>query len=315
MPGTKIFENLDANESLFFERELEHVKSKTYDIRYPELSITRLIPISTEAGPGAETIKYEQYDQVGIMKIIANYADDLPRSDVFGKEFSVIVKSVAGAYGYSVQEIRNAMMAKKPLATRKAAAVRRAYEEIVNRIGWFADGTAKWGGMRGILYSNGTTKANATTGAWLGGVTTPDQIIADVNIALQNIRTLTKNVESADTVVLPSAHYTHIASTPRSSTSDKTILEWLQKVNPGVSFEWANELKDVNPVPSSGVASNTNCALIYKKSSDKLTYEIPSPFEQFAPQARNLEFVVPAHGRVAGIVIYYPLSVYIMQNL
>jgi hypothetical protein len=207
------------------------------------------------------------------------------------------------------------MMAKKPLATRKAAAARRAYEEIVNRIGWFADGSAKWGGLRGILYSNGTTKANATTGAWLGGVTTPDQIIADVNNALQNIKTLTKNVERANTVVLPSAHLAHIASTPRSSTSDRTILEWLQKVHPGVSFKEADELKDVNPVPSSGAASNTNCALIYNNSSDKLVFDIPSPFEQFSPQAKNLEFVVPAHGRVGGISVFYPLSVYIMQNL
>lgn len=52
------FINLDANESIFFERELEHVKARSYDIKYPEFKATMLIPVSTEAGPGAETITY-----------------------------------------------------------------------------------------------------------------------------------------------------------------------------------------------------------------------------------------------------------------
>ena len=132
----QIYQNLDANESIFFARELEYIKKRTYDIRYPEYKATAMIPVSGEAGPGATSITYQSFDRVGIMKIIANYADDLPRSDVFGVEYSVPVKSLGGSYGYSIQEIRSAAMAGKPLTARKANATRQSYEQKVNQIGF-----------------------------------------------------------------------------------------------------------------------------------------------------------------------------------
>lgn len=310
----QIFQNLDANESIFFARELEFIKKKTYDIRYPEYKATQMIPVSGEAGPGATSITYQSFDRVGIMKIIANYADDLPRSDIFGVEFTVPVKSLGGSFGYSIQEIRSATMAGKPLTARKASATRQSYEQKVNQIGWFADGSSAFGGMRGILYQPNTTKAAATTGAWLTGPKTPDQIIADVNLAINAIRTLTKGVEEPDTVLLPVEHFGYIASTPRATVSDTTILEFLKKVNPGITFDWVNELAAVDPKPSGG-AGPTNIMLIFKKSPDKLTFEIPQGFEQFAPQLRGLEFIVPAHGRNAGVIVYYPLSISVVEGI
>ena len=56
--------NMDDQTALFFERSLEFVKSKTYDIRFPALKARMLIPVSNEAGPGAETIKYEQWREL-----------------------------------------------------------------------------------------------------------------------------------------------------------------------------------------------------------------------------------------------------------
>lgn len=54
----------DANEALFFARQLEHIKARTFDVKYPGLNGLRVLPVSTEAGAGAETITYEQYDQL-----------------------------------------------------------------------------------------------------------------------------------------------------------------------------------------------------------------------------------------------------------
>lgn len=310
----QIFQYLDSNESIFFARELEYVKKKTYDIRYPEFKATAMIPVSSEAGPGAESITYQSYDSVGIMKIIANYADDLPRSDVFGVEYTIPVKSLGGSYGYSIQEVRSSQMANKNLTSRKAAATRQAYEQKINNIGWFADGSAAYGGMRGILYQPNTTKAAATTGNWISGAVSADNIIKDVTIAINSIRELTKGVEEPDTVLLPVKEFGYLNSTPRGTSSDTTIMEFLKKTNPGITFDWVNELKDVNPKPS-GAASATNVMLIYKKSLDKLSFEIPQGFEQFSPQLRGLEYVVPAHGRNAGVVVYYPLSILVVEGI
>ena len=313
-----IAQNLDAQESAFFARELEFVKSRSYDVLYPEYTAKSLFPVSAEAGSGAEQITYEQYDRVGLMKVIASYADDLPRSDVKGEEFTTPVRSIGGSYGYNVQEIRASQMAGKGLSQRKADATRQAYEQEVNDIAWFArPASKKYAGLTGFLYNSNTTKSSPTTGNWIAGSATADQIIQDVSEAITLVRTNTKGVERPDTVRFPIAEYGHIATTPRSSTSDTTILEFLRKVHPGVDFgqEGLVELSGVSPAPSGGSPATQSVMIVYKRDPMKLTLEIPQPYEQFPAQERNLEYVIPAHGRIGGVIIYYPLSVNIVEGI
>lgn len=310
-----VYQNLDANESIFFTRELEKVKSKSYDIKYPEFKAKALIPVSGDAGAAAESITYRQYDMVGLMKIISDYADDLPRSDVKGTEYTSKVRSIGGSYGYSIQEIRASQATGRSLPSRKATAVRRAYEQKINDIAWWADGTSAYAGLKGLIYADNITVGTASTGNWIDDSVAAATIIGVINTAINAQRELTKGLESPDTVVLPISIYGHLAATPRSTTSDTTILEFLRKVNPGVSFEWANEMANVTTMPSGNSHDTDNIMLIYRRDPERLTLEIPQPFEQFAPQQRGLEFVVPAHGRVGGVIVYYPLSVSIVEGI
>jgi hypothetical protein len=306
--------NLDANESMFFERELESIKSRSYDVKYPELKAVRLIPVSNEAGAGAESITYEQYDSTGMMKIIADYADDLPRSDVKGEEYTTQIRSLGGSYGYSIQEIRAAAKAGKPLQQRKANAARKSNDQKVNKIAFFADGSKQYGGLYGLFYNPNVTKSEATTGNWIGGSATATEIITDVNECINSVISLTNGVEIPNTLLLPQEEYSHIATKPRSDYSDTTILEFLQRVNPGVTFEALNECEDVSPNPRTGTGS-ANIMIAYNRNPDNLTLEIPQPYEQMSPQERNLEQVVPTHSRIGGVIIYYPLSVHIVDGI
>ena len=312
--------NLDANETAFFARELEVIKARTYDIKFPELKATRLIPVSLEAGSGAETITYQQFTEVGIMKVIANYADDLPRSDIKGAEFTSKVRSLGGSYGYNVQEIRAAQMAGRSLTTRKAAAVRRANDQSINRITWLArvnDGVN--GGLQGMFYNPNITAATVQAGATTSNLTwatkNPDEIVKDLMDLIDDVKILTKGVEVPDTILLPIAQHAIASSTRMAAGTDTTILEFFLKNRPGVSVEWLNECAAVNPIPSTLVATPTDIAVAYKKDPMNLTLEIPQPFEQFPVQERNLEFVVPAHSRIGGVIIYYPLSVNIIEGI
>jgi len=313
------FVNLDANESVFFARELEHIKAQTYDIVYPELKATMLIPVATDAGPGAETITYTQFDEVGMAKVIANYADDLPRADVKGKQFTSIIRSIGDSFGYNIQEIRASAMANKNLPTRKANAARRAMEQKVNTIAWSArSADGENAGLVGLLYQPNVTKGVVTTRG--GHVTfatkTADEILLDLNKAVDDILSLTKGTEIPDTMILPIAQYGIITSTYRASGSDLTILEAFLKQRPYITkVEWVAELKDVNPVPSTGAAANTDCLIVYKRSADKFTLEIPQPFEQLEVERRGLEYVTPCHSRCGGVIVYYPLSINIVEGI
>jgi len=305
--------NLDADEVVFFKRQLEHVKARTYDVKYPNLMATSVFPVSNEAGPGAETITYDQFDTVGLMKFISDYADDLPRSDVKGKQFSIIVQSLGGSYGWSLQEVRSAQMARRDLNGMRAMAARRSNDQMTNRIAWQADGSADWAGLTGILYNANISKNAAVNGSWIS-TADADKTIEDVNTAINAVPDLTNGVEIVDTVLLPQLEYSWIATFPRSATSDTTVLEFLRRVHPGVTFMPINELKNVDPNPRTGGAA-ANVMLCYRRSPDHLQYEIPVLYEQFAAQERNLAFIVPTHSRNAGFNVYYPLSVNLVDGI
>ncbi len=297
----------DAGETFFFARELEYIKSKSYDIEFPEMKAFKHLPISTEAGEGAQAITYAQFEEVGLARVIESYANDLPRADITGKEYTTQVKSIGVSYGYSVQEIRAAIYVGRSLTQRQANAARRANDQKVNRLAWFGDSVYN---ILGLLntpnipeYLVPATGVGFTT-QWVNK--TPDQILFDLNSITNSIVSLTKGVEMPNTVLLPVAQYTLIASTPRSTTSDTTILEYFIQNNPFITtVDWVPELAGAGPVV---MGTPTDLFIAYDKNPDKLTMEIPMPFTQYPPQERGLEFVVPCESRYGGIITYYPLS-------
>ena len=308
--------HLDANESVMFARDLEYIKKKTYDTRFPELSATQHIPVSFEAGPGAETITWRSFTELGMAKIIANYADDLPRADVKGVEHTTKVKSLGSSYGYSIQEIRASQMAGKRLDTRKAASARRMIDQKMNKLGWTGDTEA---GITGLINNANVTRVAAPNDG-TGAATTfasksPAFILRDLNALVNGIVELTNGVELPDTLLLPLEQFNYLSVTPYSSYSDKTIMTYFKETNQYIKNVYSVlELKD-NGVGVGGVAAGADIAIAYRKDLDKLSFEIPIPFEQLNPQERNLEQVVNCHARCAGVIVYYPLSIAILEGI
>jgi hypothetical protein len=298
------FVHLDADESIFFARQLEYVKKKSYDVQYPELKARMLLPVSSEAGPGAETIKYEQYDQVGMAKIINSYADDLPRADIKGKEFISPIRSAGTSYGYTLQEVRAARYANKPLEQRKANAAKRAALQLENTIAFSGSAVDGLGGFINNANVPTVSLPNDGTGSSvLWSAKTPALILRDLHKVANFVMENTKTVEQADTMILPPTKFNYIKTTPWSTTGDgKSILDLFLEQSPYIkSVDWANEL--------TGAGSGaTDRMVVYSRNPDKLTLEIPQDFEQLEVEQRNLKFVVPCHMRVAGVIIYYPLS-------
>jgi hypothetical protein len=308
--------NLDSVSTAFFARELEYIKARTYDVEYPQLKATMVLPVSFEAGPGAESITYQQFDQLGIAKIIANYADDLPRSDIKGKEFTVPVRSIGASYGYSLQEIRAAQFAGRNLEQRKANAARRAVEQKINKVGFFGDEEF---GLTGFLNNPNITRsaaalnAGATSTKWSNK--TPDEILKDMNDAVNGVVDLTNGVEAPNTMLLPIEQYTYIASTARSANSDTTILQYFLTNNPFIqTVDHLYELKGAG-LGADALDAGEDMMIVYDNSPDKLTFEIPQPFEQFQIEQRGLEYLVPCHARVSSVIIYYPLSVAVVEGI
>jgi len=292
----------DANESVFFARQLEYVKAKTYDIKRVPLNAMRLMPVSTETPEGATTITYRQYDGVGMAKVIANYANDLPRNDVTGKEFTSPIRTIGNAYGYNTQEVRSAMFAGVPLNAKKATQTVRGQEELVNQLAFAGDADH---GLPGLLNNTNipevTLLADGTGSSKTFATKTADKIVRDVNALINKVITQSKGVHRVNQVWLPIEQYALIATTQNSAASDTTILSFLQSVHPGVTFEQVVELDGAG-------AGGADRMYALENSIDNWQLEIPMMARQHAPQAQGLEFVVPVESRFGGVIVEYPLS-------
>ena len=290
---------LDAAESAFFARELEHIRADTIDVKCPDLMARVHIPEDPDPpNTGAATVTYRQFTKTGVAKVIASYADDLPRADLFGVEFESPIRSLGEAYGYNIQEIRAAILAGRPLTSLKAQAAREAIERGMDEI--LSIGHAP-SGIPGFLNNVDVPAAAVAGGVW--STKTPTEIRADVDEMIQDIPADSLGIErSPVTIVMPDLQFDIISDTQNSDASDRTILEFLLMRN--------NKIAEIVPwyrMVGAG-AGGLDRMIAYDRTPRSVRAIVPQEFEQFPIEPRNLEFVVSTHARVGGTNFQYPLS-------
>ena len=296
----------DAELSIFMALELEVLLARAYDVKRPNLKMANgeVIPIDTSISNGAESFSYHQFDGVGIAKFTNGYAiGDMPRVDISGKKFTAPFESLTAAFGWSLNELRNAQLVRRPLSKMKAERARRAHDEAWNRVGLFGSSEH---GMRGLINHPNITVTDAPDGAGaspLWSLKTPDEIIADVNTMIRTVRDITNGVEEIVKVWVPIDQFGIIEETPRSDTSDTTILEFLMKTHKGVTFEWINEL-----AAAKSFGNLTVDAMFGATGGNDTALMVSQPFETSPIQQDGFDFKVGTHSRIGGVRMPYPLG-------
>lgn len=297
--------HLDADTQMFYAREIEYIMAKTYDMLYPELKARSLFPINREVPPGAKTFTYYQYDMRGMGKLIANYAKDFPRADINKKVFTGVIREIGASYGYSWKDLEAAKMAGLPLEQRKANAAKRAVLQKENKVAFNGDADSNILGLLSVSSNNVSeiTVASDGTGASPTLLSkTPTQIIRDLNLLFTKVYDVSLGVETADTLILPPEQYSYIASTPYSTITTMTILQWFMNNNPWVkNVEMVPELKGAGP-------GSSDIMFAYKRDPDKVAIIVSLDFMQLPPQLEGAEWVIPCMSGTGGLVFFYPLS-------
>jgi hypothetical protein len=287
---------------LFLERQLEFIRPQVFEVTYADIKYPTLLPVTSEAGPGAQTFTYRIMDSTGEFKLIADAADDLPRADISQVEKSINIRSFGGSFGYTVQELRAAQMATIALEQRRATAVRRAYEEKVESVAMFGESSV---GLVGF-FNNPTVDVIAAD-KWFD-TATAQEMLELLNYGVSAIINASKMKEQPDTILLAYEDYNKISTTRNSDSSDVTVLEYFLRTNP-----YIRNVEPINQLDAGNSVLNTNRMVVYKRAPEKVQLHIPQPLELFPPQQRGLEFIVPAHARVGGVALYYPKSVIYVQ--
>ena len=288
---------------LFLERQLEFIRPQIFEVAYADIKYSTILPVTSEAGQGAQTFTYRIMDSTGEFKLIADAADDLPRADISQVEKSINIRSFGGSFGYTVQELRAAQMANIALEQRRAQAVRRAYEEKVEDVALFGESSV---GLAGFF--NNSTVDVVTADKWFTSGTTAQEMLELLNYGVTGIINASQMKEQPDTILMAWNDYREISNRRNSDSSDVTVLEYFLRTNP-----YINNIEPINQLDKTKSGLTTNRMVVYKRDPGKVQLHIPQPLELFPPQQRGLEFIVPAHARVGGVALYYPKSAIYVQ--
>jgi hypothetical protein len=294
--------NFDDN-GIYFARALDYVKARTYTRLLPEMSGDRLVPTSTDTPASAVSVTYQVYDAVGMAKVIANYADDLPRADVRARELSVIVRGIGDSYGYSQQDLRAALASGSNLPGRKADAARAAVARKENSLKIRGDLDY---GMYGLINHPNIPAVAAVTGLW--NTATGDQIVADVTALVDAVVNQSNGIHTPNVLALSNQSRAQMFSKRMSGAAQLTAGTAIQQQYPNLEIIVAQEFFGVG-------AGSTNMAFAAERDIDNFYYDQAMPFTQYPPQARNLEMVVPCEARAAGLIVVRPLAMATMGGL
>ncbi|OOF52557.1 DUF2184 domain-containing protein [Rodentibacter trehalosifermentans] len=285
--------NQDAG--LFTARQLEVVRNKIYEEKLPAMNGLALVPISHEAPEWAETLTEKTFDMVGMAKIIANYADDLPRADVAMSERAIKVKGLGVAYGYNLQELKAAAANQTDLPSAKARAARRAVEVKMNTIALLGD---KEYGLNGFI-NHPNLGETTLTGGWK--TATAESVLADLDNLHDTVILQSKGVHKPTHLLLSLTDYQTLSSKYMDTADKLDVLSFFKKKHPNLTIEGIWELEKAG-------TDGKNIAICYEKNLDNLSLEVPQDFTQLPAQERNLELVVNCIARVGGVFLRYPLS-------
>ena len=310
------------DEGIFFQRQLEYIQAQSYDVLYPDLKGRSTFSLNTEGGEGINQITYRSYDKRGEAQIISGKATDLPRGDISGKEYTIDVRTIGAAYGYSRQEIAAAKLTGMPLEQRKSDATRRSYEEKVNQLIWFGDSASNIGGLFGgpatypwSTISNSPVAAAASGGNSLvwGVDKTPDEVVADLTTACAALYDDTLMIHRPNKILIGVVKYMYIMNTPRSLQSDTSILDWFLRNNEFITdksqFVVVNELKGIFGATPGPVTGDAEGFVVMEDSADNLRVREPFPYIHLPVQYQGLEFTINVYGRFAGLEIIRPAAI------
>lgn len=298
MPG--LTSRLDSKESAFFQRECEYVKTRTYDAKPPILKGLSLVPQASGIPLGTSEITYRRYTEAGQAKLIANYAKDFPRVDVYGEEQSVNVFDIGSSYGYNIKEIRSSALTGKRLDQKRATAARNAIERKLNDMTLVSN---KEAGTYGILDFPGLTEStlpadgDGSSKQW--AKKDVDKIIRDINIVINAVIEPTKGVEAPDTLLLPLYVYTALQSR-RLGNTESSLLKYIKENFPMFKrIDWLNELGTIG-------AGGTGRIMVGCFDEEHCENQIVNQFEQGDVEQEGMEYKIPCMASTAGVIVYYP---------
>lgn len=303
----------DAVEGMgFLISQLAYTEARVFARQYTPMQYERLVPISAEAGEWADVIRYMVSDQVGQGKRISGKDRAIPKVDVSLADKTMPVYTGGIGYDYSQEELRRSARLQMPLPTLKLEAAIEAYRRHLNAVALTGETS---GNLTGLFNNGSVPRASAPTGAWGGGTTTEAQVLADVNTAIMKVWENSGYNDFPTHLVMAPSAFAYLATTPRATNSDVTLLKFILENN------LAKIQGNVNLVIEAGMGletagnGGTKRLVAYVRDVSRVVFHVPMPLRFLAPQPVGLMIDVLGEYKYSGVEFRYPNSAYYMDGI
>ena len=285
---------------------LVKVETEAYKTDYPDIVFQDILPVVNYNDPTATSFAYYYVTEAGKAQL-ANPDGKIAWVDSFiGMKQAPLFDGNTG-YKYTLKDLQRVSKLGGSLDSLKAETAVQASLQLAQDIAFYGDE------KRGIVgfFNNPDVPSVAPIGGMDWSGKTPKQILADINHLFSTAFETTKEVEfkvgsKTNRLLLPTAKYSYIATTPLNDNSDKTILDFI--VNSSVFLSDKSQVKSSAQMPS-------NSMRIYQFDKRKVSFQWGHMINFKAPQPDDLGMKVPADFSIGGTTLKKPLSCWDMEGI
>lgn len=301
---TQIF--TDAQQAIGFARPaLYRVHNTVFEEKYPAFNYAEMIPVNEDGDLwDVGTIVTSMQGPAGQAEYISAKGFDIPNVSSKMAETTSNFYLAGAGYEVTLQEVNRASRMGVDLPSRGASDARKVMEKFIYDRA-MSGSTEK--GFTGLLNNASVPQAAAPTGTW--GTANPDQMQADVDAALTDVYTNTKETEIADTVLLPTSAFL-VANRTKMTEYGGTVLKYLSENNAFTAITGqALTIMPSRELETAGSGSSRRIAA-YARNPGVLEFFLPGSPTFMAPfPISSLAYRVDGIANVGQTEIYRPKAV------
>lgn len=300
----------DADEGIFFARQLEEIDPRRFKIKYKPLGRWREILPLKATPPGLDRITYRIEDVTAqVEPVTVGRSTTVPYVGISAEEFSnkVVIKTLG--YKYSVMELHRAAFAGVPLQDRYQRAVLRGYETNLDQVMFTGDFLE---GLEGIFNNSNVTNnaaaapATGSDKSWAGGDKTNDEILADVRgmvstVAIQSQENYNSN-KTRFILMIPRTPFDKLKDRQATGT-DTTIMNFILNNDYGIA-----EIKILPELTGIGTGSTDLAVLMPMMDPEVAEAQVSDAILWSPVQFHDLDIRFPSVQYHGGVVVRYPIA-------
>lgn len=205
--------------------------------------------------------------------------------------------------GWTLPELESAMKVGRPVDVQKYNGLLLKYNMDVDEQVYIGDAQL---GVEGLVNSSKVTASNVSGAVW--DSKTPQQILDDVNLVLNNAWVASGFAVVPDKLLLPPVQFSRLVSRVVSDAGNISLLEFLK--NNSLSNAQNGRPLDIQPLKwlTGRGAAGSNRMVAYTQNESRLRFPLV-PLQRTPVEYRDLRQLTTYFGRLGVVEFIYPETV------